>query len=70
MSLHSRVKSSILAVKSERLQQVPALKQELEEKDDLIADLGEQLATAREGATSSSSQYQEELAQLKSKHLF
>ena len=70
MALHSRVKSSILAVKSERLQQVPALKQELEEKDDLIAELGEQLATAREGATSSSGQYQEELAQLKSKRLF
>ena len=33
---------SALAVKSKRLQQVPALKQELEEKDDLIAALAEQ----------------------------
>ncbi|KAG2556643.1 hypothetical protein PVAP13_8NG185900 [Panicum virgatum] len=64
-----RVKSSILAVKSEGLQPVPVLKQELEEKGVVIAELRRQLATAREsggvlGAASTSSQYQEELARV------
>ena len=73
--LRSWVKSSILAVKSERLQQVPVLKQELEEKDAVIAELGRQLAAAHEsgggpGAASTSSQYQEELAQVQSEYLF
>jgi hypothetical protein len=65
-----QIKSSALAVKSERLQQVPALKRELEEKDDLIAALAEQLAAARESATGSSRQHQEELARLKSEYFF
>ena len=73
--LRSWVKSSILAVKSERLQQVPVLKQELEEKDVAIAELRRQLATAHESggvlsAASTSSQYQEELARVQSEYLF
>ena len=70
MAQWSQIKSSALAVKSERLQQVPALKRELEEKDDLIAALAEQLAAARESATGSSRQHQEELARLKSEYFF
>ena len=54
----------------QRLQQVPALKRELEEKEDLIAALAEQLAAARESATGSSRQHQEELARLKSEYFF
>lgn len=63
--LRSRLKSSILAVKSEGLQQVPVLKQELAEKDAIIAELGRQLAAAQAGggAGSSSGANQEELAQ-------
>ena len=53
MAQWSQIKSPALAVKSERLQQVPALKRELEEKDNLIAALAEQLATDRESATGS-----------------
>jgi len=58
-----------LAVKSEGLQQVPVLKQELAEKDAIIAELGRQLAAAQAGggAGSSSSANQEELAQSQSK---
>jgi len=70
LARRSRIKSSALAVKSERLQQFPALKWELEEKDDLIASLAEQLAAARESATGSTSQHNEELAQLRSKCSF
>ena len=70
MAQWSQIKSSALAVKSERLQQVPALKRELKEKDDLIAALAEQLAAARENATGSSRQHQEELARLKSEYFF
>ena len=40
MALCSRVKSSFLAIKSEKLQHVPTLKQELEDKDALITELG------------------------------
>jgi len=47
LARRSQIKSSDLAVMSERLQQFPALKQELMEKDDLIASLTEQLATAQ-----------------------
>ena len=65
-----QIKSSALAVKSERLQQVPALKRELEENDDLITSLVEWLATASESATSSTSRNDEELARVKSKYLF
>jgi len=43
----SRLKSSVLAVKAKGLQQIPALKQELAEKDAVIAELGKQLAAAR-----------------------
>ena len=49
-------------MKCEGLQPVPVLKQELEEKDVVIAELRRQLATTREsggvlGAASTSSQY-------------
>ena len=62
-------------MKSKGLQPVPVLKQELEEKDVVIAELRRQLATAREsggvlGAASTSSQYQEELARVQSEYLF
>ena len=67
LAQRSRIKLSALAVKSKRLQQVPALKQELEEKDDLITSLAEQLAAARESATGSTCQRDEEVAQLRSK---
>ena len=70
LARRSQIKSSALAVKSERLQQFPALKRDLEEKDDLIASLTEQLAAARESATGSTSQRDEELAQLRSKYSF
>ena len=70
LARRSQIKSSALAVKSEQLQQFPALKRELEEKDNLIASLAEQLAAARESATGSTSQRDEELAQLRSKWSF
>ena len=56
-------------MKSEGLQQVPVLKQELAEKDAIIAELGRQLAAAQAGggAGSSSSANQEELAQSQNK---
>ena len=51
------------------------LKQELEEKDVVIAELRRQLAIAREsggvlGTTSTLSQFQEELARVQSEYLF
>ena len=72
--MRSRLKSSILVVKSEGLQQIPVLKQELAEKDAIIAELGRQLAAAQAGgggadAGSSSGVNQEELAQSQSKYL-
>ena len=70
LAQRSRIKSSALAVKSERLQQFPALKWELEEKDDLVAALAEELAMARESVTGSTSWHDDEVAQLKSKHPF
>jgi len=45
----SRLKSSILAVKADGLQDAHSLKQELAEKDALIAELKEQLAAAQAG---------------------
>lgn len=61
----SRLKSSVLAVKAKGLQQIPALKQELAEKDAVIAELGKQLAAARanDGARAVGDGDQEELAQ-------
>ena len=61
-------------MKSEGLQQIPVLKQELAEKDAIIAELGRQLAAAQAGgcgtdAGSSSGVNQEELAQSQSKYL-
>jgi len=72
--LRSRLKSSILAVKYERLQLIPVLKQELAEKDAIIVELGRQLAAARDGGggpdnASTSSKYQEELARIQSEYL-
>jgi len=58
--------SSILAVKAERLQDARSLRLELAEKDALIAELKEQLATAQAGgsnAASSSEANREELTQ-------
>ncbi|KAG2577610.1 hypothetical protein PVAP13_6NG192400 [Panicum virgatum] len=59
--LRSRLKSSILAIKAEGLQEVHALKQELAEKDAVIADLKRQLAAAQAGGSSGVTQ--EELVQ-------
>ena len=72
--LQTRLKSSILDVKSKGLQQIPVLKQELVEKHAIIDELGRQLAAAQAGgggadAGSSSSVNQEELAQSQSKYL-
>ena len=72
--LQTRLKSSILDVKSKGLLQIPVLKQELVEKHAIIDELGRQLAAAQAGgggtdAGSSSGVNQEELAQSQSKYL-
>ena len=67
----SRLKSSILAVKADGLQDAHSLKQELAEKDALIAELKEQLAAAQAGggnAEGSSGRDSEELARCQSKY--
>jgi hypothetical protein len=64
----SRLKSSVLAVKAEGLQQISALRHELAEKDALIAELGQQLLAARanDGARVTGGVDQEELTQSQS----
>ena len=65
----SRLKSSILAVKADGLQDAHSLKQELAEKDALIAELKEQLAAAQAGGgKGSSGRDSEELARCQSKY--
>ena len=70
LTRRSQNKSSTLAVKLEQLQQFPALKWKLEEKDDLIASLAEQLAAAQESATGSTCRDDEHFAQLRTKWSF
>ena len=67
----SRLKSSVLAVKAEGLQQISALRHELAEKDALIAELGQQLSAARanDGARVTGGVDQEELTQSQSEQL-
>ena len=48
----SQLKSSVLAVKAENLQDVHSLKQELLEKDAVIAELKRQLANSQVGGSS------------------